>query len=133
PLYTFIYTWVADHYQYLACVGLIAIFSAIVLRNWNGPRANALLHFVAPAGILLALGTLTWRQAHIYQNSANLWLDVLKKNPDSWMAYNNYGMLLLDGQDYPDALKAFQTARRLNPRLSQALVNIGNVAERREI
>ena len=64
-LYTFRYTFVADHYQYLACIGPIALVSAglVKLTNSveNGPR------FLSALGILVfsALGFLTWRQARV--------------------------------------------------------------------
>src|SRR5467141_4384776 len=57
-LYTFRYTFVADHYQYLACIGPIALVSAGLVKLTNsvgyGPR------FLSVLGILIfsALGLL---------------------------------------------------------------------------
>jgi hypothetical protein len=36
-LYTFVYTFVADHYQYLACIGPIAIAAGIAAARNTAP------------------------------------------------------------------------------------------------
>ena len=54
-LYTFRYSFVADHYQYLACLGMIALFSAaaaLLLRRMAGWRPGR-----------RAVGRLSWRAA----------------------------------------------------------------------
>ena len=84
-----------------------------------------------PAIVLTLLSILTWQQTHIYQSSAQIWLDVLKKNPDSWLAHNNYGLLLLAANRDPQAWHEFETALALNPQLTQAVINFGIIAERR--
>jgi tetratricopeptide (TPR) repeat protein len=95
PLYTFVYTWVADHYQYMASIGLIALAAAAVARllSRTGKYANIIAPLIA-AIILTACFVLTWRQCRIYTNLETLWNDTLKKNPDSWLAHNNLGAIL---------------------------------------
>ena len=72
-LYTFRYTYVADHYQYAACIGPLALVAAGMVRVWaflgkKKPWAGPLF-----CGILLTgLGVLTWRQSEIYQSSETL-------------------------------------------------------------
>src|SRR5205085_12412823 len=65
-LYTFRYTFVADHYQYLACIGPIALASA-GLANLADTFKNSrtLISSAALCGVAL-LATLTWRQATMY-------------------------------------------------------------------
>jgi hypothetical protein len=62
-LYTFQYTYVADHYQYVACIGLIALAVGAVCR-WTHQYGKAAksVAAVAVACILLVLGTLTYLQ-----------------------------------------------------------------------
>ncbi len=43
------------------------------------------------AGVLVLLGSLTWRQAFIYRDQQALWDDTIRKNPQAAIAYNNLG------------------------------------------
>ena len=117
PLYTFKYSYVADHYQYVASIGMLALGAACLQRI---PRVFSVI-------LLLALGTLTWRQAHIYQNQTALWKDTLAKNPASWMADDNLGTIFRGEGDFSKAIDYYQKAISLNPGFAQAHYNLGIV------
>src|SRR6187551_2270629 len=71
-LFTFRYTFVADHYQYLACIGPIALASAgfVSLSN-KFPTYRAAI--VSAVVLVVAwLATLTWRQAATYADIETL-------------------------------------------------------------
>jgi len=112
-LYTFRYTFVADHYQYLACIGPIALVSAglVTLINSMGysPR------FVFALGILVlgTLGLLTWRQSATYRDSETLWRATLDRNPSCWMAETNLGSELLERGDIDGAIPHLEKSLRL--------------------
>ena len=114
-LYTFRYTFVADHYQYLACIGPIALVSAGLVKftEWArfGPR------FVFSFGILIfgGLGILTWRQSASYRNIETLWLTTINRNPGCWMAEHNLGGRLLEKGDLDGAIAHFERASQLKP------------------
>jgi tetratricopeptide (TPR) repeat protein len=115
-LYTFLYSFVADHYQYVACIGPMALFSAGLARLAGGwKRRKPWLEILACAGLLLALGTLTWRQARIYQNGETLWQTTLRRNPACWMAHINLGNILVQKGRTDDAISLYQTAINLKP------------------
>ncbi|MGA2069956.1 MAG: tetratricopeptide repeat protein [Sedimentisphaerales bacterium] len=104
-LYTFVYTFVADHYQYLACIGPIAIVAGIAGTVYRKSGENAKFIIAAAAGVLLiTLGVLTWRQCGIYKDSDTLWADTLEKNPDSWMAHGYIGLSLFKQGKFDEAL-----------------------------
>jgi len=68
-LYTFVYTFVADHYQYLACIGPIAIAAGISATVYRRSGENTKFIIASAAGVLLiTLGVLTWRQCGIYKD-----------------------------------------------------------------
>lgn len=50
-------------------------------------------------------------------------LAYLKENPDSYEAYNNIGLVYLQGQKYNDALQYFDKAIKLNPTAGNAYFN----------
>jgi tetratricopeptide (TPR) repeat protein len=89
-LYTFFFTYVADHYQYMACIGPISLAVAgSCLAAARFGRYGETIAKIAGVCILGLLGLLTYRQCRIYKNEELLWLDTLQKNPDSWIAHNN--------------------------------------------
>src|SRR6185437_11236469 len=62
-LFTFRYTFVADHYQYLACIGPIALASAGLVKLADTFKNGRTLLLSAALGVVAVLATLTWRQA----------------------------------------------------------------------
>lgn len=125
PLYTFRYTFVADHYQYLAAVGPLAVFAAAAATYYKKLLPDKPLGAVLPAAaLLLVLGVLTWRQGSAYENSLTLWTDTVAKNPASWMAHNNRGKALAEQGRTAEAMETFQRSLRLNPGNKDAHKNL---------
>ena len=113
-LYTFRYTFVADHYQYLASIGPIALLSAALVKLANSRRYGPC--FLSGLGILIfgALGLLTWRQSASYRDSDTLWRTTIDRNPVCWMAENNLGSELLETKgDIDGAIAHFKKSLRL--------------------
>ncbi|HEY1923040.1 MAG TPA: tetratricopeptide repeat protein [Tepidisphaeraceae bacterium] len=80
-LYPMRYSFVADHFQYHASIGLIVLGAAGLWRLGHVPSAV----------VIAILGVLTWRQGAIYQNQLVLWRDTTERNSGSWMAWGNLG------------------------------------------
>jgi tetratricopeptide (TPR) repeat protein len=130
PLFTFYYTFVADHYQYLACVGPIALFAGAATHfseKWRiHPSARHALAFF----LLLVLATLTWQQAGAYQNLETLWRDTLAKNPASWLAHTNLGRLLTARGNLVEAEMHYRTALQLKSDNEDVRYDYGNMLVR---
>jgi tetratricopeptide (TPR) repeat protein len=110
-LYTFNYSFVADHYQYIASLGPITLVTAGIVGLANSlKRRNPWLERALWVGLLLALGTLSWRQARVYRSVETLWTDTLQKNPNCRMAHNNLGTALLKKGSVDEAISHFQKA-----------------------
>jgi tetratricopeptide (TPR) repeat protein len=124
PLYTFRYTFVADHYQYLACAGLLALLASALARAL---AARPAVYRAVAAAWLAALGLITFRQAGVYRNMEALWIDTLKKNPESWMAYDGLGAEYLRKQRWPEAFSLLSKAAELNPADADAYSDLGAV------
>jgi Flp pilus assembly protein TadD len=122
-LYTFRYTFVADHYQYVASLGLIALAAAGITLAF---KTKPWLKLAVGGALLLTLGILTWRQAGIYRNQETLWRDTLAKNPDCWMAHINLGIYLHDRGHAEEAIENYRQAIQLNPNNPEALNDLGN-------
>jgi tetratricopeptide (TPR) repeat protein len=114
-LYTFRYSYVADHYQYVACLGPIALFSWAVSGRWKSPKVNYAIGLVLPGLILCTLGILTWRQTHIYRDPVTIWADTLAKNPKSILAHDSVGVMLAHQGRYEEALEHYKIALSVGP------------------
>ena len=126
PVYTFRYSFVADHYQYVASIGLIALFAGAVSRLADKCHLNHNFQFTLSISLLLVLGTLTRQQSRIYQGLETLWLDTLAKNPQSLMAHYNLGNLFLGDGRINDAILHYEQALHINPDYAEAHNNLAN-------
>jgi tetratricopeptide (TPR) repeat protein len=123
-LYTFRYTFVADHYQYVASIGPIALAAAGITVSLQSQ--HKWIKSVFCGALLLVLGVLTWRQCGIYYDLETLWRDTLAKNPDSGMAHSNLGALLLyRKENIGEAVEHFRRAVQLNPDLADTYMHLG--------
>jgi tetratricopeptide (TPR) repeat protein len=112
-LYTFRYTFVADHYQYLACIGPIALVSAGLVKLTQSPQFGSRFLFSLEILMLGALGILTWRQSASYGDIETLWRTTIDRNPGCWMAEHNLGGKLLEKRDLDGAIAHFERAVQL--------------------
>jgi tetratricopeptide (TPR) repeat protein len=114
-LYTFVYTFVADHYQYAASIGpvaLVAAGGALILRRTG---SSGRIFVLSAAGVLLLiLGVLTWRQSQTYTNARTLWQDTLNKNPDSWLAHGQISKMLFEQGKFIEAKPNLEQAIKLS-------------------
>jgi tetratricopeptide (TPR) repeat protein len=112
-LYTFRYTFVADHYQYLACIGPIALVSAGLVTVSNSVKYGP--GFLAALAIFMlsTLGLLTWRQSANYRDSETLWRTTIARNPGCWMAETNLGSELSERGDFDGAIAHLEKSLRL--------------------
>src|SRR5262249_17443423 len=126
-LFTFYYTFVADHYQYLACLGVFAGLAAGLARLATKYQPHPALCRAGPGLLLAGLGALTWQQAGAYENLEALWRDTLIKNPASWMAHNNLGLVLAAKGIREEAELHYREALRLKSDNSDAHYNLANL------
>lgn len=135
-VYPMRYSFVADHFQYLASIGVIVLVGS-GLRRMAGDRLRP--NQIASAGIfLLTLGTLTFARARVFFNSEALWRDALAKNPESWLAHMNLEKYYAAAGDSAAALEEARAAAGIRPedakvrsRLAGALAAVGRREEAR--
>ena len=124
-LFTFRYTFVADHYQYLACIGPIALASAgVVTLSDKFAQYRAVIVTTALL-VVASLGTLTWRQAATYADIETLWRTTLAKNPECWMAHTNLGLVFFQKGQVDDAIAHYRLALQMQPDWWDAEYNLG--------
>ena len=115
-MYPFRFSYVADHFQYLASLGIIVPVAAAI--------ASVRSHILS-AAIVIALGVLTWRQSAIYQGAETLYRSTIARNPQCWMCYLNLGTeMARDAGRLPEAAEAYQAALRIRPVYPEAKRNL---------
>ena len=120
-VYPFLFSYVADHFQYLASLGIIVPLAAGLACGTRSlaDRWGWAAPWLAPLGggiLLVLLGILTWRQCGIYRNAETLYRATLLRNPTCWMAHSNLGLILAKTPDgLTEARSHFETAVRLAP------------------
>ena len=129
-VYPFVFSYVADHFQYLASIGMIAFLTAAATRGfallswprWSGPATAV--------GVLVILGALTWRQSGMYRDVFALYETTLERNPTSWVAHLNLGTALDEAGETEKSLPHLQRALELKPGFPETLNSLGNVLNR---
>lgn len=124
-IYFMRYSYVADHWQYVAIVGVIAAaVGTIAHLTRHLPRQPVM----AAGGVaVLILAGLSFSGQKIYASNETLFSDVLKKNPDAWIAHNNLGLVLAQRGELDRARHHYTETLRLKPDLADAHLNLGNV------
>lgn len=123
-VYPFQYSYVADHFQYLASLPLIAavaIGSAGITAS-PGPRAARLMIALG----VVALAIQARQRTFAFRDNETLFRDTVARNPAAWMAWNNLGKELMGSpQTRPEAIRCLERAIALRPAYYAAHNNLG--------
>jgi tetratricopeptide (TPR) repeat protein len=152
-IYFFLYSFVADHFQYEACIGPIALFAAALTMAFSqkstvhSPQSTVMATpqpgeagmpvqsetpyvvsygYLAVSGCLLAiLGTLTWKQCQMYKNLPTLWATTAAENPKAFLAHTDLADIYMDEGKLDAAIQQYRMslALRMDPEICH---NLGN-------
>jgi len=124
---------VADHYEYIAIVGIAAAVAAGLTTIAN--RADNFRGAARAAAVTLTalFVVLTWRQSRLYADAETLYRTTLVENPSSWLMHDNLALLLIDRGRLDEAVAHLKASVALNPsqveahnNLCHAGVNLGD-------
>ncbi|MGA2799016.1 MAG: tetratricopeptide repeat protein, partial [Thermoguttaceae bacterium] len=121
------YSLVADHYQHIAIIGVIAAVSA-GFSLWRGSapgKTSRAAQFVAVAAAAVLI-FLTWRQCGIYREDIALYQETLKKNPQCLLVQYDLGISLVRADRFQEAVNSFRRVLEINPDFAEAHNNLGN-------
>ena len=122
-VYPFRYSFVADHFQYLASISVLALLAAGVSRvsksfhheaeggagfsppslgrlkpappTDHGLRGESVVMIAAGLVLAVAASVLTWRESRQYVDADTLYRTTIARNPASWLAHQNLGWVIL--------------------------------------
>jgi len=122
-VYPFRYSYVADHFQYLASIGIIVVAVAavgVVVRETAG-------RCVAGGLAIALLGVVSWEHSHVFRDEEALWRDVIARNPGCLMAHNNLATVLIGQGRWEEALQQCRQAAAIKPGDPVAYDNWGSI------
>jgi tetratricopeptide (TPR) repeat protein len=136
-VYPMRYSFVADHFQYLASIGPFALLAGLAVGLVEpAGRIKPRVARAVTAVLLAALATLTWAHARSYESLETLCLEILREQPENWLGNNNLGNLHMQRGELETALEYFNVAHKTAPtyiethlNLSIALMNLGRLEE----
>jgi tetratricopeptide (TPR) repeat protein len=118
-VYAFRFSFVADHFEYLAC--LAPMSAAAVLCSRLAQTARILISSL----LLGVLALLTFAQGFKYHDLDTLYCATLADNPDSWIAHNNLGNSLLAQHRFEEAIAHYRAALAVRSDLAETENNLG--------
>jgi len=127
-VYPFVFSYVADHFQYLAAAGMIAALASAF--SLGADRLPAAARPLSAFCVVAVLSGLTWRQCGNYRDIETFYRSILERNPASWLAHDNLGVVLVQKGRLEEAAGHFREAMRLNPGYPESFNDYGNVLAR---
>lgn len=85
-VYPMRFSFVADHFQYLASIGVIVLAAASCATFVRRRQVPQVVAGSAATAVLLALGGTTWLRCFDYRDRETLWTATMLDNPDCWLA-----------------------------------------------
>lgn len=134
-VYPMRFSWVADHFQYIASIGIFVLIGGIIARVVAANASvqkKSFIEVVVIVFLCFPLAALVWRQTNIYRDLETLWRDTLSKNPTAWIAQTNLAAIVIDRNgNLDEAQGLLEEALRLNRQNVEALICLGTLYRKR--
>lgn len=109
------FAYVADRFQYLAGIGIMATLIGAVTHYLGRSGASRMGLLAMTAVLLVILGTLTWQQAGIYRNHETFYSHIISLNPRALSAHYGLGNEYQRQGRLDEALANYRIALQLEP------------------
>ena len=107
-VYPMRFSFVADHFQYLASIAAISfcVASITVFLQWS----KRLGHYTTMimSLVVLVLGSIAFVRCDDYRGREEIWSATIADNPDCWLAPLHLAALRLEQQKFREALSLFE-------------------------
>ena len=120
------YALVADHFQYLPSLGMIALVVATIavgLRRLG--RTGPIAGVIGGAVVLSLYAGGVWQRCRVFHDVETLWTDTIARDPDCKIAHYNLGNYLKSHGRLNEAVPHFEAAVRIRPEDGDAQNNLG--------
>jgi tetratricopeptide (TPR) repeat protein len=121
-------SYVSDHWQYWASMGLIALAAgaaAHVAGPWLRRPAGRPVAAAATVAVITLLAARCWERCLVYESEETLWTDTVNRNPEAWVAHYNLGSVLSQEGRSNEAIRHYRKAARIKPDYPLVHNNLG--------
>ena len=135
------YSLVADRFQYLAGIGVMAVIIGVAVHGANRLSGELKMGAMGLLVVWLAfLGTTTWRQAGLYRDNITFFSHIVSLNPEARYAHRILSRELTEAGRLEESLDAARIAAKQHPdealsysMIGELLVNLNRFDEAEEI
>jgi protein O-mannosyl-transferase len=107
----------AERYTYLPYIGIFMILGSLYeyFKHKSFPAFPKLRHWytAAMAITMILFAGITYGRNSVWKDTVSLFSDVIVKNPDAGLAYNNRGNIRIGNKDFKGAMEDFNKAIEL--------------------
>ncbi|MBI5766896.1 MAG: tetratricopeptide repeat protein [Verrucomicrobia bacterium] len=127
-VYFFRFSYVADHFQYLASMAACALAGAagVTLAARMPPAAGRISGAVVVTVVAGCLALVSRREVHVYRDDLTLWGTTRGRNPTAWLACNNLALEYDRVGRSAEARTHYESALALFPDDAELRTNYGN-------
>jgi len=125
-VYPFLFSFVADHYQYHASMALIALAgscAALLARRLE--NAFVWPRRLAAATVIAVLAVVAHRETYAYFDNETLIRNNVATNPTAWAGHDHLARHLAGQRKHDEAIAEYREALRLFPARAQLHASIG--------
>lgn len=125
------YTFVSDHLQYSAAIGLAVVFGLLANAACDLLETPGAARLAMTGALWVVLAALSWEQTGLWENTETLWRRTIAGNPQSRVAHKNLGVYFLEAGRLDEAEREFEATLALYPGDLEATLNMGVLASER--
>ncbi|MDA1208599.1 MAG: tetratricopeptide repeat protein [bacterium] len=114
----------SDRYAYIPSIGIIFLLVLLLSRCVNSRRCQ-IITAVSGLCVVSVFAVMARAQSAIWHDSPTLYQHVLAHDPESYIALNNLGVLMLENHQYEDALWHLERAASVKEDYTSAMLNMG--------
>jgi tetratricopeptide (TPR) repeat protein len=134
-VYPMRFSFVADHFQYLATIPMLALLVAIVATALARVPAGGRIGVGLAACVASLFAGLSFLRADVFHSNESLWHDTIAKSPNAWMPYDQLAAIAVEAGDTGAAVELAGKSLSLNPNQAEghlitgeALLKAGDAA-----
>ena len=130
-VYPMLYSFVADHFQYLASIGVLILMAAgcsrlASLSEGEASKLDERIPKAIVVAIVLIFSVTTFLRCFAYRDLETLWRDTIAKNPGSAAAHINLAGILDPQSELDEIIEVLGKAVEINDQDPESHYNLGN-------
>lgn len=114
----------ADRYTYLASIGILVFVLDLLFKQFPQFEKTNQTAFIGLGVIALVFGIITQSRIKVWNNSQDLWTDVIDSYPKYAHAYNMRALGALASGDFNSAKRDFESLMKIDPEFEESYLNL---------